>query len=117
MTKLGTLEERCRELLAGIPGVDERRMFGGLAFMVGGNMLACAYKGNLIVRLDKGEAYDRALKRTHVRPMDITGRPMRGFVIVEPAGLTRANSLRTWLETGLAFAETLPPKKGKKRGQ
>jgi TfoX/Sxy family transcriptional regulator of competence genes len=81
------LAARVRTLLADRTDVDERKIFGGLTFLVAGNM-SCGVNGNeLIVRLDP-EHEDEALARPHARPMDFTGRRMRGFVTVRPEGLT-----------------------------
>ena len=81
------LAERTRDALTGRESVSERKMFGGLAFMVGGNM-ACGVIGeDLMVRLEAEDA-ERALSEKHTRPMDFTGRPMKGFLYVAPAGAT-----------------------------
>jgi TfoX-like protein len=103
------LAERVREALDGRPGVNERKMFGGIAWMVNGNM-ACGIIGeDLMVRLDRDEA-DAALADEHVGPMDFTGRPMQGFVVVEAAGIEDALDLGRWVDAGADFAASLPPK-------
>lgn len=104
----GTVQ-RVRELLAGRHDVDERRMFGGLAFMVAGNMLCAVSSDHLMVRVGK-DAHEEALARPHARPMDFTGRPMAGFVLVEPAGYADDADLEGWLARALAFVGTLPPR-------
>jgi TfoX/Sxy family transcriptional regulator of competence genes len=102
------LAARVRALLANRSEVTERKMFGGLTFMIGGHM-CCGVNGNeLIVRLDP-EREDEALARPHARPMDFTGRPMRGFITVHPDGL-RGPSLERWVREAVARAESLPPK-------
>jgi TfoX/Sxy family transcriptional regulator of competence genes len=102
------LAARVRALLAGRTDVGERKMFGGLTFMVSGQM-CCGVNGDeLIVRLDPGHE-DKALARPHARPMDFTGRPMRGFVTVRPEGLKDAR-LKLWVREAVARAESLPPK-------
>lgn len=102
------LADRVRALLAGRTDVGERKMFGGLTFLVGGNM-CCGVNGDeLIVRLDP-EREDEALARPHARPMDFTGRPMRGFVTVRPEGLD-GGRLEQWVEDAVARAASLPPK-------
>jgi TfoX/Sxy family transcriptional regulator of competence genes len=102
------LAARVRALLASRAGVSERKMFGGLTFMVGGNM-CCGVNGEeLIVRLDPGRE-DDALARPHARPMDLTGRRMRGFITVHPDGLT-GSRLDQWVHEAVARAGTLPPK-------
>jgi TfoX/Sxy family transcriptional regulator of competence genes len=102
------LAARVRALLASRSDVGERKMFGGLTFMVAGNM-CCGVNGDeLIVRLDP-EREDEALARPHARPMDFTGRPMRGFVTVRPEGLD-GDRLKRWVDEAVARAESLPPK-------
>ena len=102
------LAVRIRSVLAGMNGVSERKMFGGLAVLVDGNM-ACGVIGDeLMLRLGRDGA-EEALLRPNVRPMDFTGRPMTGMVYVEPAGL-RGVALRKWVERSVAYARSLPPK-------
>ena len=102
------LAARVRALLAGRSDVSERKMFGGLTFMIGGNM-CCGVNGEeLIVRLDPGHEGE-ALASPHARPMDLTGRRMRGFITVHPDGLTGSH-LDRWVHEAVARAETLPPK-------
>jgi TfoX/Sxy family transcriptional regulator of competence genes len=103
-----TLAARVRTLLAGRSDVSERKMFGGLTFMVAGNMCCGVLGDELIVRLDP-EREDEALARPHARPMDFTGRPMRGFVTVHPEGL-EGDRLERWVQDAVARAESLPPK-------
>lgn len=103
------LADRIRDLLGARSGVTERKMFGGIGWMVGGNM-ACGVIGeDLIVRLDKDEG-DRALGEPHVRPFDMTGRPMRGFVVVAADGIADRESLTRWVDAGADHAASLPPK-------
>lgn len=103
------LADRVRDLLERRRGISERKMFGGLAFMVNGNM-ACGILGkDLMVRVGPDE-YDRALQRSGARPMTFTGRPMRGMVYVDPDGCRRASSLKSWVEQGLSYARSLPAK-------
>jgi TfoX/Sxy family transcriptional regulator of competence genes len=107
-----TLAERVREALGAERGLDERRMFGGLAFMVDGHM-ACGIVGDeLMVRLGE-EAADAALDEPHTRPMDFTGRPLRTMVFVEPAGTATPAELQAWVDRALAHARTLPPKRSR----
>jgi TfoX/Sxy family transcriptional regulator of competence genes len=105
------LAARIRELFPA-DGVEEKKMFGGIAFMLGGNMVCGVTKDDLMVRVgpDKHEA---ALDREGARPMDFAGRPMRGMVFVRPAGYASDADLRDWLDLALAFATTLPPKQAK----
>ena len=102
------LAVRVRRVVADTSGVSERKMFGGLAVLVDGNM-ACGVVGDrLMLRLGRVGA-EEALRRPNVRPMDFTGRPMTGMVYVEPAGL-RGVALRNWVERAVAHARPFPPK-------
>jgi TfoX N-terminal domain len=102
------LAARVRALLAERTDVGERKMFGGLTFMVGGNM-CCGVNGDeLIVRLDPDHE-EEALARPHARPMDFTGRPMRGFITVQPDGI-EGDALNRWVLEAVARAESLPRK-------
>ena len=103
------LADRVRGALARRRGVSEKKMFGGLAFLVNGHM-ACGIIGeDLMVRVGP-EAYEAALKKAGARPMDFTGRPMKGMVYVAPRGHRRAPSLEAWVQQGLSYARSLPPK-------
>jgi TfoX/Sxy family transcriptional regulator of competence genes len=102
------LAERVRAELAGEEGLTERKMFGGLAFMLHGNMACGIVKDELMLRLGP-EGADRALDEPHVRQMDFTGRPMTGMVFVEPAGL-EGDSLAGLVGQAVAYARTFPPK-------
>jgi TfoX/Sxy family transcriptional regulator of competence genes len=96
------LAERVRDLFGGAPDVVEKKMFGGVAFMVAGNM-ACGIIGDdLMVRVTRND-YDSTLALPHARQMDMTGRPMRGFVVVDA-------DLEQWVDRGVDFVRTLPPK-------
>jgi TfoX/Sxy family transcriptional regulator of competence genes len=102
------LAARVRALLAERTDVGERKMFGGLTFIVGGNM-CCGVNGDeLIVRLDPDHE-EEALARPHARPMDFTGRPMRGFITVQPDGI-EGDALNRWVREAVARAESLPRK-------
>ncbi len=102
------LAERIRMALSETPDVTEKKMFGGLSFLVAGNM-ACGVLDRLIVRVGK-EKYADALARPHVREMDFTGRSMRGWVYVEPDGYESDADLQAWVKEGVQFAQSLPPK-------
>ncbi len=103
------LTQRMRAALQDIPGLQEKKMFGGVGFIVQGNM-ACGVNGNsMIVRVGP-ERSQAALARPHTRVFDMTGKPMNGWVVVEPAGLEREADLRQWVAQGVAFAQTLPAK-------
>lgn len=103
------LRERIEALLKGKRGVSSRRMFGGVCYLVNGNMAFGVEGTRLVVRVEPAD-YDKILKIRHVRPMDFTGRPLRGFVYVQPAGVVGAGSLRSWIERGIRFAGSLPKK-------
>ena len=103
------LADRVRGLFAGRSGVREQKMFGGLCFMLNGNMACGILKGELIVRVGK-ENFDEALALPHARVFDMTGRPMRSFVYVAGEGIATDDGLAEWAGRGIAYAETLPPK-------
>lgn len=103
------LAERVREQLLDVSFVTERRMFGGLVFMVNGNMLGGVMGERLFVRVGP-HAYVAALAQPHAQPMDFTKRKMVGFVYVRPEGLEADKNLAAWLDRGLDFAGRLPPK-------
>lgn len=103
------LAERVRDLLMHRGDLTERKMFGGIAWMVSGNM-ACGILGDdLIVRLEPAEA-EQALTEEHTREFDFTGRPARGMVVVEAPALADPAELASWVETGVGFASSLPAK-------
>ena len=109
------LADRIRAVLPPADAVTERQMFGGLAFMLSGHMFCGVVRDTLMVRLGPGAA-GRALNQPHVRPMDFTGRPMKGMVFVEPGGL-RGAALQEWVDTAAAFARALPPKPATSRAR
>jgi TfoX/Sxy family transcriptional regulator of competence genes len=98
------LAQRIRELLEDDLRISEKKMFGGVAFMTNGSMAAGIIRDELMVRVGP-EGYDEALARPHARALDFTGRPMRGFVQVAPAGFEDDADLRAWLARGIAHAE------------
>ena len=106
------LARRIRVALKGKRGLEEKRMFGGVAFMLNGHMCCGVEKDNLMIRVshERGEAL---LKRPYARPMDFTGRPLRGFLFVSAAGYKTATRLRFWLDEATQFALSHPPKKPK----
>ena len=101
--------DRVRRFLRSKREVTERKMFGGVAFMVRGNMICAVGKEHLMVRVGPVE-YEAALRAPHAHPMRFTGKPMRGYITVDPAGYETRNGLSFWLEKALAFVLTLPPK-------
>lgn len=108
-----TLAARVRRALATEPGVTERRMFGGLCFLIRGNMCCGIVGDRLMVRVGP-DAYREALSRPHAREMDFTGRPLRGMVYVTMDGLRSESALVGWVRRGSAFAGALPAKKPRK---
>ena len=103
------LAERVRAALARREGLSERRMFGGLAFMLNGNMCCGLTADALMVRVGP-DRFQQALDQPHARPMDFTGRPMKGMVYVDPAGYATDEALAAWVGRGVEFAASLPPK-------
>ena len=99
------LAKRVREALAGERGVREIKMFGGLTFMVRGYMALGIVGEDLMVRVGP-DGYHRALTRVHAREMDFTGRSIKGFVFVEPAGIRTKRSLASWVGLAVAFAKS-----------
>jgi TfoX/Sxy family transcriptional regulator of competence genes len=104
-----SLAERVRTLLRGSYELKEKRMFGGLAFMVNGHM-CCGVVGKDFVVRTGPEQYDEAISQPHARPMDFTRRPMRGFVYVAPEGYRSSRDLRAWIQRCLNFVLSQPPK-------
>jgi TfoX/Sxy family transcriptional regulator of competence genes len=102
--------ERVREVLAGSPDIVEKRMFGGVAFMVRGNMCCGVIGDRLMLRVGP-KGYEAALSRPHAKTMDFTGRPMKGLVYVEPAGFASAGDLEAWIAKARGFALSLPAKR------
>ena len=104
-----TLAERIRSLVTRRKGISEKRMFGGLCFLVNGNMCCGVEKDRLMVRVGP-ERYDAALSRKHSRPMDFTGRPLKGFVYVSRPGIDSKAKLGSWIDMAVDFAKSLPKK-------
>ncbi|MBM4411305.1 MAG: TfoX/Sxy family protein [Chloroflexi bacterium] len=100
------LAERVRAVLGGRDDLREQKMFGGVAFMVGDKMCVGVTNDDLMVRLGAGEQKD-ALKRPHVRPMDFTGRPMKGFIFVGAEGVKTKRQVQTWVDRALAYRSML----------
>lgn len=100
---------RIRDVLSTCNDVEEERMFGGVAFMVGGHMCCGPLENAMMVRVGPDQ-YETALKRKHATTMEFTGRPMRGFVTVKADGLKTKRDLARWIDMGLKFVESLPPK-------
>ena len=103
------LAERIRDLLADETGVTEKRMFGGLCFLLRGNMCVGVVKDELMVRAGP-DAYETLLMLPHARKMDFTGRPMKGMLFVGADGVLADRDLASWLSRGVSFARSLPAK-------
>ena len=104
------LANRLRELLAGESTVTEKRMFGGLAFLVGGHMsVAASGQGGLMVRVDPADA-DALLAKPHAEPFEMRGRPVQGWLRVGAEGVRTKRQLEPWVRRGVAYARSLPPK-------
>ena len=104
-----TLAERIRQQLNGESGIVEKKMFGGLAFLVNGNMSCGVVGEELMVRVGS-DGYEAALAEPGAREMDFTGRPMKGMVYVSADGIRTAKRLVFWVEKALHFAQSLPAK-------
>ncbi|KAA3662844.1 MAG: RNA methyltransferase [Calditrichaeota bacterium] len=107
------LAQRIREMVQNHPGITERKMFGGLAFMDRGNMCCGIIRSELMVRVG-AEKYTEALEDPHAREMDFTGKALRGYVYVAENGIDSDIGLHFWIKKGLDFTATLPAKAGKK---
>src|SRR5215218_2649983 len=106
------LANRIRELVAGESGVTEMRMFGGLAFLVGGNMaVAASGQGGLMVRVDPADT-EALMEEPHARPFEMRGRAMDGWLRVGAEGVVTKGALEPWVNRGVAYARSLPPKGG-----
>jgi hypothetical protein len=104
-----SLAARVRHLLSAERGLVEKRMFGGVVFMLHGNMCLGVWEEALIARLGISEG-ERALKQPHVRPFDVTGKPMRGWILIDLDGLESDRQLGEWIGLAVQFVRTLPPK-------
>ena len=102
------IADRVLKVLEGREGLTERKMFGGIAFMLNGNMCCGVTNDDLMVRVG-ADGLEDALDQPHARPMDFTGRPMKGFVFVD-AGAVGDRVVRQWVQRGVIFAESLPAK-------
>lgn len=104
-----SLAARIRQLVGARRGIAEKKMFGGVGFLLEGNMLVGVWQNSLIARLGP-EQGTLALEEPHVGPFDITGRAMKGWVMVEPDGIENDDQLGRWIERASAFVATLPAK-------
>jgi TfoX/Sxy family transcriptional regulator of competence genes len=104
-----SLAEKVADYLESQPDVTERKMFGGIGFMIQGNMAVGVSKDSLMVRVG-AEGYEQALAQPHVKKVDMSGREMSGWVLVEPPALADEVGLSLWIDRGRAMALTFPPK-------
>jgi TfoX/Sxy family transcriptional regulator of competence genes len=105
------IAERIRELVAGEPGVTEQKMFGGLAFLIGGNMaVAASGQGGVLVRVDPAQS-DAIVDTTSAYPMEMRGRQMQGWLRVDQEDVRTRRQLARWVELGTAYARSLPAKR------
>jgi TfoX/Sxy family transcriptional regulator of competence genes len=104
------LADRLRDLVADQPGLSERKMFGGLAFLVNGNMaVSASSQGGLLLRVDPGET-GALVAEPHAAPFEMRGREMNGWLRIDPAGLESDDDLGRWVDVGLTYARSLPAK-------
>ena len=103
------LAQRVREILEEEPGFDEKKMFGGLCFLLFGNMVCGIIKEDLIVRVGV-DKYAEMLKMPHTRKFDLTGKPLKGWVMVLPEALDTDEELNDWVQMAVSFVRALPPK-------
>lgn len=101
--------QRVRELISDQPGYEEKKMFGGIGFLIHGNMACGVIRDDLIVRVGE-DRYTDSLLKPHVELFDITGRAMTGWVMVKESGYHSDRDLEEWVDQGIAYALTLPPK-------
>lgn len=104
-----SLAERIRQAMAHKKGIEEKKMFGGIGFLLNGNMLVGVWKDSLIVRLGD-EQGDEALREPHVKEFDITGRAMKGWVLVAPEGVVDEKQLNDWIQRAVKFVGKMPGK-------
>lgn len=112
-----TLAQRIREMVYGQKDASERKMFGGICFMIGGNMV-CGVVGDELMSRINPESHAAALEKPHVKPMEFTGRSMKGYLFIEPEGIRTKKELAYWVNQGIRIAQSIPPKgsKAKKAG-
>ncbi len=103
------IDERITKIVSRWKNVEAKKMFGGVCHLLNGNMVCGVHKDYLILRLGE-KAAAQALKQSHTRPFDITGKPMKGWVMVEGKGFKTDDSLKSWLNNAKTFVRTLPPK-------
>jgi TfoX/Sxy family transcriptional regulator of competence genes len=107
-----SLADRMRRILGRQRGIIEKKMFGGVGLLLNGNMCVGVWKTSLIVRIEPERASD-ALQQPHAREFDVTGRPMKGWLLIEAEGVDDDAQLATWIQQAVEFVRTLPAKKSK----
>jgi len=110
------LATRVRRMLAESDGADEIKMFGGICFTLRGHMCCGVVGEDLVLRVGP-KAYEDTLRRPHARPMDFTGRPLRGMVYVGPEGCRTQPALRAWVERAVGFVSSLPARRAKRKAR
>ena len=103
------LAQRVREIVEEEPGYDEKKMFGGICFLINGNMACGILHDDIIIRVG-ADNYEESLRLPHTRIFDITGKPMRGWVLVSSEGHESDEDLTEWVQKGIKYARSLPPK-------
>ena len=103
------LAKKVRDILGNMDGISEKTMFGGIGFMIHGNMACGVIEDDLIIRVGP-DNYHEALAMAHTQVFDMTGRPMRGWVVVTSKGYESLSDLKAWVERGVNFTKSLPPK-------
>jgi TfoX/Sxy family transcriptional regulator of competence genes len=109
-----TLEDKIEDIIHQWDSIDKKKMFGGICYLTNGNMSFGVWKDYLIVRMGPNLAAEK-LKHDHVRPFDITGKPMKGWVMVEKGSWNKRDELTGWLDIGRSFALSLPKKSPKRK--
>ena len=104
-----SLAARIRDAVARIKNIEEKKMFGGIGFLLSGNMLVGVWKNSLIVRLGP-DGYEDALLEPNVKVFDITGKPMKNWILVEPEGVVEDEELKDWIQRAVKFVGRLPKK-------
>ena len=114
MTYSTSLEDKIEDFVLQWDGIEKKKMFGGICYLINGNMSFGVWKDYLIVRMGPNLAAEK-LKQDHVRQFDITGKPMKGWVMVEKASWNKKDELTGWLDIGRSFASSLPKKSTKRK--
>lgn len=103
------LAKRMRAVMEGSPELVEKKMFGGVGFMLRGNMACGVHKDKMVLRIDRSQ-HDEIMSLPHTSPFDITGKAMKGWLLVQPEAIADDEQLAEWVQLGVDFALTLPPK-------